>query len=397
MRGGLFFWFKLAKKLVMNLETNKIYLGDSLEVLKQLPDNSVDSCVCDPPYGIKFMNRKWDYNIPSIELWQEVLRVLKPGAHALVACGNRTQHRMAINLEDAGFEIRDIICWHYGEGFPKNHNIGKAVDKLQGNEREVLGEEFNFGKSKLNDGKLAYGDYAGSWEVTTGSSPYEGWGTALKPATEFFTLVRKPLSEKSIAKNVLKWGTGAINIDDCRVGNGRERVKKQGKETGNNQIPNRNYNLKDTPLDLGRFPANLIHDGSDEVEEQFAKAGVSKSERKKVNNKGSIWGSGSGQTEIRVSSDFGTPSRFFYCAKASKSERGASNNHPTVKPLKLMSYLCRLITPPNGVCLDPFLGSGTTAIACIDEGFDYIGIEKEPEYHVIALERIAKQIKNKRE
>jgi len=368
----------------MSLEVNKVHLGESLEILKQLPDNSVDSCVCDPPYGIKFMNRKWDYDIPSVELWQEVLRVLKPGAHALVACGTRTQHRMAVNLEDAGFEIRDVISWVYGEGFPKNHNVGKAVDKLCGNKREVLAEDFNWGKSSASTPNAPNG----SWEVTKGYSEWEGWGTALKPATEFFTLVRKPLSEKSIAKNVLKWGTGAINIDSCRVGDGRERVQKQGKETGNNQIPNRDHNLKEYPLDLGRFPANLIHDGSEELEEEFAKAGRSKSQRKKVTNKGSIWGSGNEETEVRVSSDFGTPSRFFYCAKASKAERGASNNHPTVKPIRLMSYLCRLITPSNGVCLDPFLGSGTTVVACINEGFNYIGIEKEPEYHAIALERI---------
>jgi len=202
------------------MEVNKIIHGDCFDVLKDYPDNFFDSIVTDPPYGISFMNRKWDYDIPTVELWKEVLRVLKPGGHALVACGTRTQHRMAVNLEDAGFEIRDIVSWVYGSGFPKSLNVGKSIDKLEGNEREVIGEKL-FCRSESNcyaQDEWTRQQAGKNIAITKGNSEWEGWGTALKPSVEFFTLCRKPLSEKTVAKNVLKWGTGAINIDDCRVG-----------------------------------------------------------------------------------------------------------------------------------------------------------------------------------
>ena len=171
-----------------------VYNADNMEVLKSLPDNSIDSCVTDPPYGISFMGKKWDYDVPSVELWKEVLRVLKPGGHILVACGTRTQHRMVVNIEDAGFEIRDVISWVYGSGFPKSLNIGKAIDKIQGSQREIIATRV---KSSQHGFKSDGVKHSG------GSSPYEGWGTALKPACEFFTLARKPISETNIAENIL--------------------------------------------------------------------------------------------------------------------------------------------------------------------------------------------------
>ena len=189
--------------------------GDSLEVLKTMEDNSVDSIVTDPPYGLSFMGKKWDYDVPQVELWEQAIRVLKPGGMLLSFAGSRTYHRMAVNIEDAGFEIRDQIMWVYGSGFPKSHNIGKAVDKLQGNEREkTIGGQIakQLGGEKMDGGK-ANPEY----EHTKGTSPYEGWGTALKPAHEPIVMARKPLEEKTVAKNVLKYGTGGINIDGCRV------------------------------------------------------------------------------------------------------------------------------------------------------------------------------------
>jgi site-specific DNA-methyltransferase (adenine-specific) len=199
-------------------------LGDNIKSLQKLPDNSIDSIVTDPPYGLSFMGKKWDYDVPSVEFWKEVYRVLKPGGHVLSFGGTRTYHRMVVNIEDAGFEIRDQIMWLYGSGFPKSHNIGKAVDKIQGNDREVVGEMKGAGSTGTtyisgqdhHDG-LDKGVFKSSYIGTKGQSPYEGWGTALKPANEPICVARKPLSEKSVAENVLKWGTGGINIDGCRV------------------------------------------------------------------------------------------------------------------------------------------------------------------------------------
>jgi len=246
----------------------KLYNGDCMEKLKELADNSVDSIVTDPPYGIKFMNKKWDYGIPSVEHFKEMLRVLKHGGHILCACGTRTQHRMACNIEDAGFEIRDVISWIYGSGFPKSHNIGKAVDKLQGNEREWVSENPNKASEeaemtsagKCQNGRTTHPD------ITKGSSPHEGWGTALKPAQEFFTLARKPLSEKTVAKNVLRWGTGGINIDECRVELNATADKSQLRTMNRSKKDEKNgwgmnQANKDTPQVVnpqGRFPANII-------------------------------------------------------------------------------------------------------------------------------------------
>jgi DNA modification methylase len=393
------------------MEVNKIYQGDCLEVLKTLPDNSADSIVSDPPYGWSFMGRKWDYDVPSIDVWREALRVLKPGGHALVACGTRTQHRMAVNLEDAGFEIRDVVAWVYGSGFPKSLNIGKAVDKLQGNEREVVGIDSNadrFKEYKEQDGceRKSFND-----KITKGTSEWEGWGTALKPSMELWTLCRKPLGEKTVAENCLKWGTGGINIDESRVETNevKEATSEGGKFAMWNKDGDNNgftrHNGNGTAHEQGRFPANLIHDNSEEVRECFpetnpAKKGVRNPIGKTHGINSEVYGEYKSQPGVIQGHEDngGNASRFFksiiYQAKTSKSERDkgcediGGNKHCTVKPIALMQYLCRLITPPKGIVLDPFIGSGSTGVAAKKEGFNYIGIEREPEYVKIAEARI---------
>ena len=343
--------------------------GDCLEQMKTLEDNSVDSIVSDPPYGISFMAKKWDYDVPSVEVWEEAMRVLKPGGHALIACGTRTQHRMVVNIEDAGFEIRDVVSWIYGSGFPKSLNISKAIDKAAGAERKVVGHKPpcgmfspdtpHFGSaSEVED---TYQSSPITTPATEAAKQWDGWGTALKPSCEFFTLCRKPLSEKTIAANVLKWGTGGINIDACRVGTTGSRTNSNGKRSmygGNSLLESKTHNDTTTIHNTGRFPANLIHDGSQEVLELFPESGEK------------------------------SPARFFYCAKASKKDRDEGNNHPTVKPTALMSYLCRLITPTGGVVLDPYMGSGSTGKAAVQEGFSFVGCELDPDYYEIAKARV---------
>jgi len=408
--------------------------GDCLEKLKELKDNSVDAIVTDPPYGLSFMGKKWDYDVPSQEIWEECLRVLKPGGYLLAFAGTRTQHRMAVRIEDAGFEIRDMIAWVYGSGFPKSLNICKAVDKLQGNERDVVGDNPNFRPVSGKEGYLGESNFRqtdGMSVSTKGTSEWEGWGTALKPALEPITVARKPISEKTVAENVLKWGTGGINIDGCRVEYQGEADKQES------QVKNQ-YKQKDKPEDAmfvgiknqgdykpqGRFPANLIHDGSDEVVGLFPNSKSSSAKKSVIHSDGGgdIYGGGKGMagnwSDDNTYIDSGSASRFFYCAKSSKSERNkgceelekkqyshdgrkkeienafqrnksvATNNHPTVKPISLMRYLCRLVTPKGGTVLDPFMGSGTTGIGAKLEGFDFIGIEREAEYIKIAEARI---------
>ena len=362
-----------------------IHTGSNLDVLPTLPDNSIDAIVTDPPYELGFMGKSWDstgiaYNVA---LWKECLRVLKPGGHILAFSGSRTYHRMTCAIEDAGFEIRDQMMWVYGSGFPKSHNIGKAVDKLQGNEREVIGNNGVNGK--------AVGTFVsneeGVREYTKGNSEWEGWGTALKPAHEPICLARKPI-EGTVADNVLKWGVGGLNIDGCRVEHEEDlSVERLPKNLDTNE---QGWGFKSVSRDnKGRFPANLMHDGSQEVVDLFP-----------------------GENE-------GSAARFFYCPKASKADRDEGcegmegktfsmsgndseaagdiglnraihrkNFHPTVKPTELMRYLCRLITPPGGVVLDPFNGSGSTGKAAVLEGFNYVGIELNPEYVAVAEARI---------
>ena len=386
------------------MKKNKIYLGDNLEVLKTFPDSSIDSIVTDPPYGINFMNKKWDYDIPSIELWKECLRVLKPGGHMLVACGTRTQHRMAYNIEEAGFVIRDIIAWLYGSGFPKSHDIGKGIDKKMGAEREETKEET---KPFIAGDDIGY-DQRDSTErerrdipVSDQAKQYEGWGTALKPAMEMFTLVRKPLIG-TVADNVLKYGTGGINIDECRVpfideADIGDPLRFQAtKGDGNHGIFNKSKTVTSVVGAKGRWPSNLIHDGSDEVVNLFPNIGEESPARFFYTPKASQSERNEGLYEFDKKYTASAEFRPNHMEKATEGQSGnpygrwqpKKNIHPTVKPIELMRYLVRLITPKGGLCLDPYVGSGTTAIACKQEKKEYIGIEIDEEYHSIAEARI---------
>jgi|TARA_R110002012_G_scaffold147285_2_gene305718 DNA modification methylase len=336
--------------------------GNSLEELKKFPDNYFHSVVTDPPYGLSFMGKKWDYDVPNVELWKEVFRVLKEGGYLLSFAGTRTQHRMAVNIEDAGFEIRDMIAWVYGSGFPKSHNIGKAVDKLQGNERIIGDLKFKGGNQLgvMNDDGWNPKDVY----EESGNSEWEGWGTALKPALEPITMARKPF-KGTVANNVLKNGVGGINIDGSRVEGEKPKCKNIPRKSwremeGRKDIPESTPQIYDHTE--GRFPANFIHDGSDEV------------------------------TDLLEES-----SRFFYCAKASKQDREENNKHPTVKPTDLMRYLVRLVTPKNGIVLDCFMGSGSTGKACALEGFEFVGIDLDKDYCKIAKARIDKALEDKKQ
>lgn len=374
--------------------SQKVIEGDNLATLKTYPDNYFDAVVTDPPYGLSFMGKKWDYDVPRVELWAEVFRVLKPGGHLLAFAGTRTQHRMAVNIEDAGFEIRDLIAWVYGSGFPKSLDISKAIDKAAGAEREILNYKnlgagiTSFEMGGVNTGKTLNGrdpikaqkraEKAQNYEITApatdAAKEWEGWGTALKPALEPITVARKPI-EQTVAANVLKYGTGGLNIDGARV------------EAGN---------------DLGRWPANLIHDGSEEVLKLFPEAGSMdpnpRNNKVKTGQNG-IYGTFEAVTTQGYSDNGGSAARFFYCPKASKSERdnGLKENknfHPTVKPVDLMRYLVKLVTPKGGTVLDPFNGSGTTGVACKLEGFNYVGLEFDPEYCKISRARIENYVWN---
>lgn len=416
--------------------------GNCLNVLKELEDNSVDSIVTDPPYELGFMGKSWDNSgiANSKEMWKECLRVLKHGGYLLAFGGTRTYHRMACAIEDAGFEIRDMIEWTYGSGFPKSLNIGKAIDKMQGNEREVIGSRKAHdirGNALMEATVPEYKKEISTIQIdiTKGTSKWEGWGTALKPAHEPIVMARKPLAEKTVAENVLKYGTGGINIDESRVGT-EERTYALTMTSGNFETTNGGKNIKSGEATVqGRFPANLIHDGSEEVLKEFEKAGISKGNDSIGGGHGGIWTTGNKKQVSPGFEDSGTPARFFkqcefteqdfeyapffYCAKASKSERNngcneleekelpygsgggampsgndnpnktkGHNNHPTVKPLKLMEYLIKMVTPKGGVVLDPFAGSGTTLVASKKLGYKYIGIELTDEYLPIIKARL---------
>ena len=500
------------------METNVILQGDCLSRLKELPDDSIDAVICDPPYGLEFMGKEWDRlwdkrkdtedaklkgtdnirNAPNYKAeiqaqefhnqWaKECLRVLKPGGHLLAFGGSRTYHRLACGIEDAGFEIRDQIMWIYGSGFPKSMNIGKAIDKMLGNEREVIGErkahdirgnalmEATVPEFKKENNTFNY-------QFTKGNTEWEGWGTGLKPAHEPIVIARKPISEKNVALNVLKHGTGGINIEESRIGIDKHIIRGGGStmnpEWGFNEHSMRQINKEVE----GRFPANIILEctcanlldeqsgnsiSKDNIRINNGKendcilgkygaieskgyndeggasryfkniheegcpcsilneqSGISKSKKAlmgssneniKSNN---IYGTYMDVQSIRGHNDFGGASRFFYCAKASKSERNygceelplgeapgskrsepaegrqsalgkpRTNFHPTVKPIKLMEYLVKLVTKEGAIVLDPFLGSGTTAVACIKLNRNWIGIEKNKEYIEIANARI---------
>lgn len=394
----------------------RILQGDCREVLKTLPDCSVDSIVTDPPYEIGFMGKGWDSTgvANDVETWRQCLRVLKPGGHLLAFSGTRTQHRMVCAIEDAGFEIRDQAGWMYGSGFPKSLDVSKAIDKAAGVTREVVSE----GKAVKRMIPGADQNDTGSWikdngreyvptvtaAATEAAQQWQGWGTALKPAWEPICVARKPLGEKNVAANVLKHGTGAINIDGCRIA-----WASAGDEAGNYDAP-------------GRWPANLLHDGSPEVVALFPSEAGGQDKRQGLtpgSRPGGFGGvgsdKGSSTPNARLYADDGSAARFFWCPKTSASDRheglqhpgrqfemgrlpshaekvnaaGKGNHHPTVKPTELMRYLCRLVTPPGGTVLDPFMGSGSTLKAAELEGFSAIGIELSAEYIAIAQRRIA--------
>jgi len=459
--------------------THKVIQGDCIEVMRGMDADSVDAIVTDPPYGLSFMGKKWDYDVPSVEIWAECLRVLKPGGHLLAFAGTRTQHRMSVRIEDAGFEIRDLIAWVYGSGFPKSMDVSKAIDKMDAAE-EQRARRFRFtewvrstgiiaaqidvltgtqmghhytthptqpsimtrehleacrmflgdipewverecdirsvesrnmaarevvGVEALPDTSVVRAGFVGmtapngvipkrfvniTAPATDAAREWQGWGTALKPALEPITVARKPLVG-TVAANVMQHGTGALNIDGCRVGTLAPTTTRGanalGRMNDDGWTPSDDGQRVD-PHPAGRWPANLIHDGSEEA-----------------------------------TAPMGESARFFYCAKASKRDRedgldgvahgkagvgderpsGGSNErmnkgavaprgntHPTVKPTDLMRYLCRLVTPPNGVVLDPFAGSGSTGRGAVLEGFRFVGIEREAEYAEIARRRIAK-------
>jgi len=338
---------------------DKIICGDCLDVMASMPESSVDSIVTDPPYGLSFMGKDWDHGVPGEAFWREALRVAKPGAHLLAFGGTRTHHRLMCAIEDAGWEIRDCLGWLYGSGFPKSLDVSKAIDKMAGAERA---------------------HEAIQWQ---------GWGSSLKPAWEPVIMARKPLIG-TIAQNVLQYGTGALNIDGCRV-SGKYRWRSSDSQNTTGATFNTG-SFGDGPNPLGRFPANIIHDGSDEVEAVFPMTRPARASVGGVKDPHpASWGKrrNDGNRIMGHNDNGGSASRFFYCAKASSSERGEGNNHPTVKPLSLMRYLCRLVTPPGGVVLDPFAGSGSTLLAALKEGFRFIGIEKEEKYCEIARRRVA--------
>ena len=408
------------------MEINKVYVGNNIDILKTFPDNSIDSIVTDPPYGLGkepnatdllrdwldtgyhevkgkgFMGKEWDAFVPQPIFWKECFRVLKHGGHVLSFAGTRTYDWVVLGLRLAGFEIRDQLAWIYGSGFPKSLDISKAIDKKFGAERE----DVNITAPST--------DQAKEWQ---------GWGTALKPALEPIVMARKPL-DGTVADNVLKHGVGGINIDGCRVGNEVMEAQESGKTSRAYQSEEHTTASGKGQDHIGRFPANVIHDGSDEVVALFPETtsgSGQKSKKTEVDSKNWLWNVKTNQDDSNWNGDSGSAARFFYTAKASQSERNygldgfdsdvttdgrtkpidnafnrgetqRKNIHPTVKPIDLMRYLVRLVTPKGGVCLDPFLGSGTTAVAAKAEKFDYIGIELQPEYAEIAQARIKAEI-----
>lgn len=384
-----------------------LHTGNNREVLKTFADNSVDSIVCDPPYELGFMGKKWDstgiaYNVA---LWAECLRVLKPGGHLLAFGGSRTYHRMAVAIEDAGFEIRESIAWIYSTGFPKSHDVSKALDKQAGAEREVVGI-MPSSRSKPSDSGFMMAQKLNTAPATDLAKQWQGWGTALKPATETIVVARKPL-QGTVADNVTTWGVGGINVNGCRIETTDDL--NGGAYTQNGTTRNDGWGMQrgqagEYQQPSGRWPANIILDegAAQMLDEQsgISKSAVSKKlhHQKTSNTNIQFNGKAFAMLGINQHDDSGGASRFFYVAKASRVEREAgldapdgqrANIHTTVKPIALMRYLVRLVTPKDGVVLDPFMGSGTTGCAAMLEGMQFIGIELNQEYVEIAEPRIA--------
>ena len=333
----------------------QIYQGDCREQMHHIDPNMVDSVVTDPPYGLSFMGNAWDYDVPDVEVWKQCFRVLKPGGYLLAFFGSRTYHRGVIPIEDAGFEIRDQMMWLYGSGFPKSHNVSLAIDKMKGAEREVVGVrgqkkssgsgiyEFNKPRAELYEGGWT-DTYDVTEPATDEAKQWNGWGTCLKPGHEPIVLARKPF-DGTVAKNVLDHGTGAINIDGCR------------------------YND-------GKFPSNVIHDGLHEAwAEYFYCPKANKDDRNE------------GLDHLADRQLPGVDGDSYMGMTSDGRKQTAKNIHQTFKPNELMRYLCRLVTPPGGIVLDPFTGSGSTGKAASMEGFSFIGCELNPDYVEIARAR----------
>jgi len=386
---------------------SELLQGDCLIRLKELKDNSIDAIITDPPYELGFMGKKWDNSgiAYSVEMWKECLRVLKPGGYLLSFGGTRTYHRMACAIEDAGFEIRDMLEWIFASGFPKSQNIGKMYDKKMGNEREIVGDN----GTNREAGGIFVNNNEGIRKYTKGSSPYEGLGTALKPAHEPICMARKPLSEKTVVDNVIKWGTGGIEIDECRIPTCDKLQVLHGSFTFSSGLGANTIGKKIEFIDgiSGRFPANVLcqddalNDGemtkgnghwSKTKTIGFGKFGNGKSEYFGVGIKDNTVGSKSRYFDIDIWNEKYGLLQF---PKASKKERNKGCKdlekgcfHPTVKPLALMRYLVTLVSRKGQTVLDPFAGSGTTLVACKELGRNYIGIELEEEYVPIIEARL---------
>lgn len=444
----------------------KLYCGDCLDVLPQL-EAEFSACVCDPPYGLEFMGKEWDrlegyiadtgfkgmrlprqrkrnvrcpdcgklvYDKPprnctcggvrrlqqsSMQLWHQqwaeaVLRVLKPGAPLLAFGGTRTFHRLICAVEDAGFEIRDCLMWVYGSGFPKSLDISKAIDKAAGAEREVVGYSQSFQADyHVEQGYRPHpytSTHLSNTPLTEAAELWDGYGTSLKPAWEPITLAMKPL-DGTFAHNALEHGVAGINVDGCRVGTEGGSSRSSGMNRYNAQLAEQGYRpnryekgAPSPPEPAGRWPANLIHDGSEEVVGLFPEQSGGGTPKRRFSDKTcNSYGRFHGHDcPPGIGPTHGSAARFFYCAKASKKDRTCNgkvvNKHPTVKPRLLMEWLCRLVTPPrNGAILDPFMGSGSTAIGAILAGSRFVGIEKAPESFQIAVKRIEAEMDERRQ
>jgi len=406
---------------------------DCLDGLQELDSNSIDTIITDPPYGLHFMGKKWDYSIPSVEIWEECLRVLKPGGTLLCFAGSRTQHRMAVNVEDAGFILKDCIMWLYGSGFPKATDISKQLDNVigkQGKGFKTAGDDGR--KAEFKQDKSFRSDYGYKWKPEGEEAKlWDGWKShGLKPAYEPILVAMKP-NDGSYANNALVWGVSGLNIDGCRISH-NEPVKttnRQQRKAGWNPDTcgfDSTKNITASASPEGRYPSNVILDevSAKMLDEQ---SGISTSSGgRSYQNTNDMYSGGwehkgTGINKDPGFGDKGGASRFFYCAKASKSERNAglsglekkqrdlirkhgqagtdnpynrgavklTNHHPTVKPLSLMEYLCTITkTPTGGIVLDPFIGSGTTAIACRRVNRHFIGFEIDKNYYNISLKRL---------
>ena len=405
-----------------------LHCGDCLDVLRGLADCSIDSVVTDPPYALVsiakrlgkanaapakvgatgayarasrgFMGKQWDTGERAFadEFWREVWRVLKPGGHVLAFSATRTYHRLACAIEDGGFEIRDQAAWAYGSGFPKSHDVSKALVKRLGHWRGRAGAVKGETVGQVAKG-TEYERTDKGEPVTDDAREWQGWGTALKPAWEPICVARKEL-DGTVADNVLKWGTGALNIDGCRIGdfaNITQHGGRDGEESAERRYTDEgstNFAMKPGPrggAPEGRWPANILHDGSDEVLAAFPDADGAVSNGKSGQQGIAHEGFGA-MAQMPSYADSGSAARFFYTAKADAEDRIGSK-HPTVKPLDLIQYLCRLVTPPHGTVLDPFAGTGTTGEAAWREGFNAVLIEREAEYQADIARRMDLAVK----